>query len=264
MPNDVSRTSSTAANALRLLKTLAGYPEGVGVTELAAHTGMGKSTVHLLLATLVQEGFASTVDGRYRLGLAVLGLAGAVGEREAFQGANMISLKRLALRTGESVSVAIARGRDAVIVERIESTERLRAEIRVGTPMPLFASASGKVLLAFSDPAVVTEIYPAERLPPSTERAITTKKALDRELRRVRSDGYAVSRDEFTVGVSAVAAPIYGRSGVVAAAVSVAGPTHRFDPERWAGEVAATAADMSRELGSNGTHSSRAHDESAS
>lgn len=244
-----SRTSSTAANALRLLTLLADYPRGAGVTELASRLGVGKSNVHLLLATLVAEGFASVHSGRYRLGFGVVRLAGAVDAREPFGGENLVQLKRLALRTGESVSVAVVSGRDAVIVERIESTERLRAEIRVGTAMPLFASASGKLLLAYSHPALVDEMYQGEELPHSTERAFTTKSELKRALDEVRGHGYATSEDEFTVGVTAIAAPIRDFTGEVVAALSVAGPTPRFRPLTWEDDIVATAREMSIHMG---------------
>ena len=96
----------------------------------------------------------------------------------------------------------------------------------VGRRVPHHVAANGKVFLAFgAAPA------PA-RLQRFTQRTITNKAALEAELERVRSQGYATAIDELELGLTAVAAPVRDAGDVVVAALSVSGPTSRLTPER--------------------------------
>jgi DNA-binding IclR family transcriptional regulator len=162
-----------------------------------------------------------------------------------------LPMERLASESLEAVSLAVQSGHDALIVRRFESAHILRAEIGVGTRMPLYASASGKSLLAEMPQARLDALYPAEDLPNASadHNRIRTKSQLRKELERVRRQGYATTQDELVVGVAAVARVVRDRQGQAVASLSIAGPTARFDGRRWIEPLVRTADEMTGILG---------------
>jgi DNA-binding IclR family transcriptional regulator len=248
------RQVKSVANAMRLLIELGSVSQQadeIGVTELSRRLGLGVSTVHVLLSTLADFGFAeSSSSGRYRLGLTAFEVGVSVPEYVRLCEPLIPDLERLSASSEEAASIAVRRGRDALIIARSESAHILRADIRIGTSMPLHASASGKCFLSWLAEEQVRDLYDNETLiARGTPKAVKHLRELQRELRQVRKQGHAANRDEFVDGVAAVAAPIRGRAGGVAAVLSLAGPSTRFDPETWAKAVMDTAAGMSSTLG---------------
>lgn len=243
------RTSSTVTAALTVLRALADYPDGARITELAERFGLGKSTVHLLLASLVDQGFAErTADSRYRLGLTAFEVGSAVPDAARFGGALTGPMQRLADLSGEAVSLAIVRGREAIMVQRFETAYVLRAEIRVGTRMPLIGCASGKFLLAHMSDEAVDTLYPKEKLPRVTAHSVRTKTELRAMFPAIREHGYAVNENEYAEGIAGIATGVAGADGEYVAALSVAGPTNRFDGDRWVEPLRKAATAMSNIL----------------
>lgn len=243
------RTSSTVATALRLLKLLAEHPEGIGISEIARRMEIGKSSAHLLASTLVQQEFALRNDeGLYGLGIAAFEVGSAVPDAARFGGELLAPMRELADISGEAVSLAIPRNRDAVIVQRFETKHVLRAEIGVGTRMPLISCASGKVLLAAMPEAEIDNLYPGEELPRVTRHTLRSKASLKATvLPVVREQRYALTEGEYAEGITGIAAGIADASGSLVAALSVAGPSSRFDPEEWVAPLL-TAADAMTSL----------------
>lgn len=244
------KRAKSVGNAAQVLTRLATLPDGVGVTELSRMLGLGVSTVHLLLVTLADHGFTENRgDGRYRLGPAIaqLAMAGS-GLDEQLR----LPLEKLAIRTDEAVSIAIRDGSDAVITQRCESKQVLRADIRIGTRMPLHASASGKCLLAWLSDAEVEAIFARSRSAAATAHAVRKLAELLEDLRLVRMRGYSTNHDEYVEDISAIAAPIRSRAGRIVAALSIAGPTARFRPSACAEILLASAGEMSAALGWTG------------
>jgi IclR family acetate operon transcriptional repressor len=241
------RRSKTVANAMRLLLALSENGSPMGVTELATRLSLGKSTVHLLLQTLCDARFVEVDEntGRYRIGAGAFEVGTAALEHLSLGVHLDPPMERFAELSKEAVSLAIRSGHRAVIVKRFESTHILRADIRVGTRMPLHRSASGKCLLAYLPSEKLDELFPNERLPDVTPESLHTRSELLLELERVRQHGYALNRNEFVLGVAAVAVPIRDGHERVQAALSIAGPTARFDAEGWVEQLVRTGAEMS-------------------
>lgn len=245
MPNR-GRTSSTVAGALRLLCLLAEHPEGMRLSELARRLDMGKSSVHLLLATLAEYGFVERAqDSSYRVGLTAFEVGTSVPDSARFGGPLAEPMRALADESGEAVSLALPRGRDAIIVQRFESARVLRAEIQRGTRMPMHSCASGKFLLARLPDEAVDRLYPDEPLPDVTRYSVRTKRELRAQFPAIRANGYAENHDEYTEGIVGVATGVRDASGTYVAALSIAGPTNRFRCEPWVGPLLAAAEKMS-------------------
>jgi IclR family transcriptional regulator, KDG regulon repressor len=226
------RRLSSVEHALALLGVLSEADGELGVTELSRRLEIGKSSVHALLTTLRDHRWVERrPSGRYALGLRAFEIGSVAVEQRAGI-ALMPRAERLAQETGEAVSLAVLDGDAAVVVRRIESSQLLRVHLKVGSRMPLQRSASGKVLLAFLAPT-------------ATARVMESDAALLEELAEIRWRRYAVSRDEMVAGVSTIATPVLGPGGMVVAALSLAAPSPRFDPDQWVEAVLQAGRDMS-------------------
>lgn len=243
------RGLKTVSKAAALLRYLADAARPLGVTEIAVATGLGKSTTHLLLRTLVREGLVDAESGRYRLGLGTFELGAAAVDQLGYGTALAPPMETLARRTDESVSLGVLSGDAMVFVQRVESPEILRADIRPGTRLALHSSATGRALLSAMPVADVLELFPNESLPEGGQGAPDTRTELLGRLDAARSAGYAVTCDEFAVGISALAAPVRGTGGRPVAAVSVASPNQRFRPDEWVAPLLEAAVTMSALLG---------------
>ena len=220
-------TLSSVQNAARLLKEFGTAEGSLGVTELARRLGLGKSTVHRLLATLTAERILEhdAATGTYRLGLMMWELGARVSVHRVLHDAATSVIEELRNATKETVQVAVLDGREVVYVERLESPHTLRMFGRVGHRMPAHCTSTGKVLLAHLPERRLTALLEGWRPEPKTDATICDPALLRAELERVRAQGWAENIGESELGVASVAAPVRNARGEVIAAVSVAGPT---------------------------------------
>jgi DNA-binding IclR family transcriptional regulator len=244
------RTLSTVGNAIRALTVLADRGP-LRLTALAGELQLGKSTVHLLLQTLRDYGMVdyAPATSTYSVGLRVFELGATAIEQGGF-GARLVGpMEELARRCNESVSLGVLNAGSVLIVQRIESPEILRADIRPGTRMPFHASASGKALLATMADAEVDQLLPESLLPASTRMTHRLRDELFAEIRLIREQGYAKQTEEFVEGISAVATPVFAAGGRALAALSIAGPSSRFDEANWSALLLPAARTMSELCG---------------
>jgi DNA-binding IclR family transcriptional regulator len=239
--------------AISVLEVLAARGEA-GVTEVATEIAVHKSTAFRLLGALEGRGLVEQTGhrGKYRLGFGLIPLAGAVTDRLDVVQQCRAECTRLADELGETVNVAVLRDHFAVNVDQARGPSAVATHNWIGQLTPLHCTSSGKVLLAHLDPARRAELLARAGTPALTPRTETVVQRLDEQLARVREAGYAMAAEEYEVGLNAVAAPVFDRSGQVVAAVSVSGPSYRLDDQRIRQVVApllAATADISRRMG---------------
>ena len=132
----------------QLIESLAAHPAGAGLQRLAQDTGLAKSTVHRLLASLVSLGYAAQDEnGRYRLTLKMFELSSGIVNSMDIMDVAKVHLERLAQRTGEAVHLVIRDGQDIVYIYKTESGP-MRMSSRVGLRSPLYCTGVGKAILA--------------------------------------------------------------------------------------------------------------------
>jgi IclR family transcriptional regulator, acetate operon repressor len=215
--------------AMAVLRAFEAAEAEMRLSDIARVTSLSVSTTHRLLAALCADGFLSQDPDteRYRLG-PVLVLLGQRGARDAGLHEAQTVLGELTLQTGESATLAVRSGVDAVVVAVSPSPQRLRFDHIIGSRIALHASGMGKVLLACGGAELADEVRALGPLQPFTDHTITSHSKLVNELRTVRSLGWATNHEERYEGVGGIAAPVADTSGRVFAAVGVQGPSSRL------------------------------------
>ncbi len=231
-PERPSWQLTSVRNAARLLKEFSHVDRELGVTELARRLGLGTSTVHRLLATLVEERLLDRgrARGSYRLGLAVYELGASVTSHFDLHEAALPVMASLRHSTRETVHIGVLDGMEVVFVERLEGLETVRIFTRVGTRLPAHSTSSGKVLLASLPEEVLRERLARSSPPRLTRYTITDVEAIVAQLREVARRGWADNGEESRLGLMSVGAPIRDAGGAVIAGLSMAWPTRRTDP----------------------------------
>ena len=224
--------------ALQIMEILA-RDGHAGVSEIAEEMGVHKSTVSRLLGSLLSREIVRQNNdrGKYQLGFGILRLASAIPGRLSLVHEARPVLERLADDYKETVNLAVLRSNYAVNVDQAMGPSTLATYDWVGSLTPLHATSSGKILLAALPAEERGEILKKVGLPARTPRTVTDRAALETQLLDVSRDGYAVVHEEFEIGLTAIAVPVYNHLGTVIGAVSISGPAFRFDPENTPGLI---------------------------
>ncbi|GIJ45406.1 IclR family transcriptional regulator [Virgisporangium aliadipatigenens] len=238
---------SVIAKVSAILDAFTADDRGVGFAELQRRTGLAKATLHRLTAELVAARLLDRVDGKFHLSghLFQLGMRASV-ERGLIEVATPF-LEDLYERTHETVHLGLREGAEVVYVAKMGGHRQAKAPSRLGGRMPLHATAIGKALLAFAPAAVRTSFLkgPLARLAP---RTITAPRILRGQLDEAVEKGVTFEFEESAVGIVCVGAPVLDRRDLAVAAVSVAGPVTRFQPQKHATAVKAAAAGIAATL----------------
>ena len=243
------RRLAAVERALRILDAFLRVRGDAGTSELARLTGINPSTVSRTLSTLVDAGYVEHVpdSGRYRLGTHLLSLSNHVLARLDLGVLARPHLESLEAELGETATLSIPSDPDAVTVDFVVSRASVASIARIGRASVAHATATGKVMLAFG-----SRPLPGGRLERFTERTVADRAVLGREVEAVRRRGWAGAEGEREPHLNAIAAPVLGSHGELAAILGVQGPDTRFD--RAAREAAAPrlvehAVALSRSLG---------------
>lgn len=197
----------------------------LAMTEIAEHVGLHKSTVHRMLATLEDKGFIERdrSTDRYHLGLKVWELSANLSRTDDQATIWLPEMERLRDQLGETVSIYVRDGSERIRIQAVQSNQPVRRVAPVGVRLPLYAGASSKVLIAYSDLMVQESIFGDPEWLYSID--------LDQykgQLEDICAKGYATSFEERELGAAALSAPIFDRTGKIAAALSVSGPASRM------------------------------------
>ncbi len=244
----------SVARALDILECLAAAEGGIALSEIARRLGLRPSTIHNILKTMRLRGYVDQdpQSSRYRLGLHCYDLA-----RGALRGRNLPELARplvqiLAADVDETILLSVIEQSEIYFIANVPSRQILAVTYNRTWAKDGYNTASGRVLLAFSDAHVVDRYVAAHPLAESTNSEIRSREDLDRELLKIRREGYAVLRREADTAVCAVAAPIRDFSDEVVAGIGLSLPAVRFHGDhrkKVIDSLLRTADAISRQLG---------------
>jgi IclR family transcriptional regulator, pca regulon regulatory protein len=222
--------SQSLERGLAVLRAFTPDRPALGISELARELALTRSTTHRYVATLAALGFLEQDDSsrKYRLGPSVLDLGfSTLGSMELSEIAAP-HLRRLTEATGHTSNLGIRDDTDVILVNRVRGRlgrhHRLEFTLHVGSRIPAYCSATGKVLLAFLPRPDLDRLLERIDLVQRGPRTLTDKAALLTELERLRLTGLGVNDEELASGLRSIAAPVRARSGEVVAAVNLAIP----------------------------------------
>ena len=221
---------AAVTHAITLLKALPTNGEKIGVNELARRVGLHKSTVSRLLTTLGEHELIERhgETGHINLGIGLLAMVSPLlGRLDAVKAAKPI-LDIVAQETGETASLALWSGHEAVMMEQTLGARAVMHYAWPGKCVPAHTTAVGKVFLAHLPPASLDKVL-AAGLKRHTSFSVTDPAELKRELQQIRALGFADNDQENELESCGIASIVRNFRGDPAAALTVAVPKHRFE-----------------------------------
>ncbi|MFO8166204.1 MAG: IclR family transcriptional regulator [Thermodesulfobacteriota bacterium] len=198
--------------AFEILGVLSTSKKGLGVSEIARGLNMAKSTVHGMTSALEEMGavMRDPQTKRYRLGFTLFELGRLAYSQIDLKALARPIMEELMEKTQASVFLGTSSWDHVTVLDIVESRQDLKITAPIGTTIPLFAGAVGKVFLGSMEEEQTEKIIRSKGLTRFTEHTIVDPELYSQELRRVREMGYAVDDEEYILGVRAVASPIVG------------------------------------------------------
>jgi DNA-binding IclR family transcriptional regulator len=223
-------TVPPVARAFKLLRHISAGDTVANMSQTARTLQLNRTTLIRLLATLEAE---QIIEKRsegpgYKLGLGLAGMAGqSLVSSDIVQAGDPV-IRKLAEAMGLSAHIGVLSGRDVLYVARRTPNVHLVSNVSIGSRLPAHATTLGRIILAFTPRDAVTALFQGVRLKAATEKTPTTLPALARQLSADSAAGIAWSESHFEIGISSAAVAVFDRTGRVAGAVNVTGPSASF------------------------------------
>ncbi|WP_454286172.1 IclR family transcriptional regulator [Rhizobium arsenicireducens] len=225
-------TNNSIIKAFAILDLFDDQRDELTTADVSDLVGLNTITAHRFLKTLVSVGaLHSPRKGIYRLGGKLI----AYGERarSSRQLAMQLQpfLNALAAESGEGAMATTFDGTMITCIAAAHSNNAYVYSARVGARMEAYATANGKLWLAYSGKEAVESYLQANQLVPLSRATLIDRSALLRETDAIRRQGHAVNQGERETGLSAVAMPIFAPNGAMIAGLSIFAPIAVLDHE---------------------------------
>ncbi|WP_051468666.1 IclR family transcriptional regulator [Mycolicibacterium tusciae] len=219
--------------AVAILRCFDGRKPELGLSEIARSTGLSTSTVHRLLGAMQKNQLVrQTGTKRYGLGPLLLQLANSGAMPRTLRAAALPFMTDLRDEFDETIGLHELHGDHRIVAAQVESNQELRRTYTdIGVPIRLAYGGPGKAILAVL-PAAELERHLREPIQPITTTTTVERADIEQELQATRLRGYSESKGQRTVGIYAVAAPIFDHTQQVVGALGASVPEVRMDAER--------------------------------
>ncbi|MEJ2709338.1 MAG: IclR family transcriptional regulator [Anaerolineales bacterium] len=248
-------TLSTLLRGLSILSLFSQNTPTLSLTEIATATAINKTSAFRVVNTLEKAGYLvrDAETKRYRPGIRVLQLGfAALANLELRQTARPF-LERLSQAVGETVSLSVLDGMELIYIDRVRNRQIVGVVLGLGSRLPAHCASMGKAMLAHLPLEELDLRLSQSPLKACTSNSIIDREAFLAELEKVRRQGFATNDEELEMGLRAVAAPVWDRSGQVVAAVNITGSAAMISCQRLLDDLAPavtqTAKEISRALG---------------
>jgi DNA-binding IclR family transcriptional regulator len=233
-PDPHTDAGSVAARTLTLLGELAQHPGGLSLHAMTLQLGWPKPSVHRLCSQLERAGWIVRTGSERHLALgpAALKFGLSALHQDAANTQRRAILQSLVDRIGETCNLTVLSGAEVLYLDRVESAWPLRLHLEPGSRVPLHCTASGKLFLAHMPAAQRARVLATLALRAATPKSLTDAAAIEKEARTILRRGYSLDREEFLVGLVAIAVPVPGHDGRPVAALAVHGPIGRLSLKR--------------------------------
>ncbi|MEH7112712.1 IclR family transcriptional regulator [Neobacillus niacini] len=242
----------SAERVLKVFDLLAQHPEGLTIKEISSILSFPQSSTSGLIETLYTNSYLIADHFRkYKLGPKLIQLGGAAKDSLDLYTQGLPFLKELMDEVQETVFMAILDQSELAYIAKINSNRSIRTTAEPGKSKPLYCTGLGKAFLTFLPENRTSEILRKLRLEPITDKTITKKETLLKQLESFAEQGYSIDDEENEEGLYCLAAPVYGVDQTIQAAISVAGPKERMlkHKDRIVKKLLETAREISGSIG---------------
>lgn len=221
--------------AFDILELLCRSHGGMTLAALADETGLSKSTVHRLLASMLNRGYVyqDSKGALYHAGMRICELSGYIIDNIDIVARAREPMEQLNLKTRETIHLVMQEGAEIVYIHKVESDQTsIRMFSRIGIRRPMYCTAVGKAILATLKQEEVLALWKASVRHTYTAHTITDQGEFFKEINQIREDGYAIDNEENELGIRCIAAAINDWRGYASYALSISAPASRFSDER--------------------------------
>ena len=215
--------------ALCIIESFTRDKQKLTLAEITAITGINKSSVHRILATLEEKKFIKNLgNGIYTIGIRLFEI-GCLANKSVGLNSDDIRpfIMKLSEATGETIHISILNEGDVLYVNYLDGPAPVRMVSEIGMRVPVHCTAMGNILLAYLPKEEVEEIIETKGLKSYSPTTIVNKDELLAKLETVKRVGYAIHDGEYSEGVCCISSPIHDYTGKVIAAMSASGPSYR-------------------------------------
>jgi DNA-binding IclR family transcriptional regulator len=220
------------------------------LTDLARTIGSSGSAVHRILTALKKKGLIQQPieNGPYSLSWSILALTQKLTSEADLRSISLPFMTRLRDVTGETATINVRSGYYRVCIDQVEGGHEVRWRQDVGRISPLYAGATGKVILAHLSPEELKDYWRTMKVEKLTPYTTVDRAAMERELEQIRQQGYAFGTQDRILGVAGISAPVFDAHGGSAGALTVAGPSQRCTDQqlrKWVKPLTEATAEIS-------------------
>jgi len=231
---------SSVRNAMQVMEVIAASPEPIGLTRIAALTGLGKSAAQRLTHTLHDLGYIDKDPDtrRFRLSVRVLDFAYGFLSKDPLTNAAMLLLMDARERLGQGINMGRLDGTDFIYTVRMPGHRLSVIGGLIGRRQPAYCTSGGHAILSLMPRASVEALLDARPRKALTPMTITDRARLLDLIDQARQEGFSVTNQQILIGELAVAAPIVDGYGLPIGAVQCSVSTAEWSFERVRAELA--------------------------
>ncbi len=228
----MAQTIQSLDRGLKILEILGKSDGPLSLNEITRYFDIDRSSIFRLLGTLVVHNFVyqDPDTKKYMLGFKIMELSGAFGEQTKIETFVRPVLKYVCEKTQQNTHLAMLHGRDVVFIAVEQPRNSLSMHISVGTREPAYATALGKVLIAFMPQHEKEMLLRDVKLHKYTSNTITSIAAYKKHLDDIMNNKFAIDNEEYRLGVVCIAAPVFNHRGVVEYSIGISGSREQILP----------------------------------
>ena len=220
------------ARGLSVIRAFSAERPSMTLSEVAVAAGLTRAGARRILLTLVQLGYVSVDERKFRLTARILDLGFAYLSSMPFWNLAEPIMEALVEEVHESSSASVLEGTDIVYVLRVPTRKIMTITLGPGSRLPAYCTSMGRVLLSGLDDAEVDSILRKSKIEARTPWTVTDRGELRELIAEVRARGWALVNQELEEGLVSISAPIRERNGSILAALNVSGQANRTSPQQ--------------------------------
>ncbi|MBC2857302.1 IclR family transcriptional regulator [Cetobacterium sp. 2A] len=205
------KTIQSVQRAIDIINCFTEDEHELSLKDISNKLELSKSTVHGIISTLIKNSFLqqNKISSDYSLGAAFIEKSFLVDEDVLLKNIGRKYLESLSNEFNVTVNIFLFKSLHLHLIDRVSSLSMYYSISTSVKKIPLNASASGKLALAYSKEINIDKIFEKNLLHKYTNTTITDKKTLIEEIEVIRKQGYSLEQAEVEIGIHCISVPIF-------------------------------------------------------